>query len=92
MYRQASGRRSRERSQPCNVLRLGPAPAGELRAYSFTIRLREPWGVAVDVTSETVSVSLPASERFPLQFAVGRRLVTPQPGETRTLERGADGP
>ncbi|CAL9637852.1 glycoside hydrolase family 65 protein [Streptomyces albus] len=69
-----------------DILHVDPAPVPELCTYGFSLRFREHWGVSVEVRSGTLRVRLPASERSPLRFAVGHRVVTLQPGETRTFE------
>ncbi|MHA5054372.1 glycoside hydrolase family 65 protein [Streptomyces sp. SD15] len=67
------------------ALRLDPVPLPELSEYGFTIRYRGHRGVRLQLSSGQVWVTVPASDRDPIDIALADRTVSVGPGESCTL-------
>ncbi|MFK4267530.1 glycoside hydrolase family 65 protein [Streptomyces milbemycinicus] len=75
------------------VLRLDPAPLPELARFGLSIRYRGHWGVRLRLSAGQLHITVPASDRGPIDVALADRTVSVPPGETclLPLPQGADG-
>ncbi|WP_326719092.1 glycoside hydrolase family 65 protein [Streptomyces sp. NBC_00243] len=67
------------------ALRLDPVPLPELSEYGFAIRYRGHWGVQLRLCSGELRITVPASDRDPIDIALADRTVSVAPGESCTL-------
>ncbi|MCX5554701.1 glycoside hydrolase family 65 protein [Streptomyces sp. NBC_00038] len=68
------------------ALRLDPVPLPELSDYGFAIRYRGHWGVQLRLSSGEVRITVPESDREPIDIALADRTVSVAPGESCTLD------
>lgn len=68
-----------------NVLRLDPAPLSDLSEYGFSLRYQGHWDVRLRMTPGQLDVSVPASDRSPIEIELPGRKVSVAPGESRRL-------
>ncbi|MFD4628367.1 glycoside hydrolase family 65 protein [Streptomyces sp. NPDC058284] len=67
------------------TLHLDPAPLPELSEYSFAIRYRGHWGVRLRLGAGQLRVTVPKSDRDPIDIALPHRTVSVEPGDSCTL-------
>ncbi|MBL1099202.1 glycoside hydrolase family 65 protein [Streptomyces coffeae] len=67
------------------TLRLDPVPLPELSRFGLSIRYRGHWGVRLRLTAHQLRITVPASDREPIDVALGDRTVSVPPGETCLL-------
>lgn len=67
------------------ALRLDPVPLPELSEYGFAIRYRGHWGVRLRLSAGKLRITVPESDREPIDIALADRTVPVVPGETCTL-------
>ncbi|MGV9567976.1 glycoside hydrolase family 65 protein [Streptomyces sp. NPDC003480] len=67
------------------ALRLDPAPLPELSSYEFAVRYRGHWGVRLRLERGRLEITVPSSDRDPIDVRLPHRGVCVQPGETREL-------
>ncbi|MEL3944368.1 MULTISPECIES: glycoside hydrolase family 65 protein [Streptomyces] len=67
------------------ALRLDPVPLPELSEYGFAIRYRGHWGVRLRLSAGRLRITVPESDREPIDIALADRTVPVAPGETCIL-------
>ncbi|GGO41854.1 glycoside hydrolase family 65 protein [Streptomyces lasiicapitis] len=67
------------------ALRLDPVPLPELSEYGFAIRYRGHWGVRLRLSAGRLRVTVPESDREPIDISLADRTVPVEPGESCTL-------
>ncbi|MGW1162373.1 glycoside hydrolase family 65 protein [Streptomyces sp. NPDC002519] len=67
------------------ALLLDPAPLPELSSYEFAVRYRGHWGVRLRLERGRLEITVPSSDRDPIDVRLPYREVRVQPGETREL-------
>ncbi|KUF12900.1 glycoside hydrolase family 65 protein [Streptomyces silvensis] len=67
------------------VLRLDPVPLPELSEYGFAVRYRGHWAIRLRLSAGKLRITVPASDHGPIDVAIFDRVVSVQPGESRTL-------
>ncbi|MEU1662166.1 glycosyl hydrolase family 65 protein [Streptomyces sparsogenes] len=67
------------------VLRLDPVPLPELSRFGLSVRYRGHWGVRLRLGGDRLRITVPVSDREPIEVAPGGRTVSVAPGETRLL-------
>ncbi|GHC84218.1 glycoside hydrolase family 65 protein [Streptomyces flavofungini] len=67
------------------ALRLDPVPLPELSEYGFAIRYRGHWGVGLRLSAGKLRVTVPESDREPIDIGLADRTVPVEPGESCTL-------
>ncbi len=68
-----------------DALWLDPAPVPELSEFSFSIRYRGHWGVALHMRPGRLRISIPSSEEQPIRVVLPHREVSVAPGHARWL-------
>ncbi|MER7172157.1 glycoside hydrolase family 65 protein [Streptomyces mesophilus] len=68
-----------------NALRFDPVPLPELSSYGFRLRYRGHWGVDVRLRPGELEVTVPASDRLPIDIQLPDRSVSVKPGESCRL-------
>ncbi|WP_276205989.1 glycosyl hydrolase family 65 protein, partial [Streptomyces neyagawaensis] len=68
------------------ALWLDPVPLPELSSYGFALRYRGHWGVRLRLERGRVEITVPASDRSPIDIRLPGREVRLQPGESRHLD------
>ncbi|MCQ4042296.1 glycoside hydrolase family 65 protein [Streptantibioticus rubrisoli] len=69
-----------------DALWLDPAPIPELSQFSFSIRYRGHWGVALHMQPGRLRISVPSSEEQPIRAVLPHREVSVAPGHARWLD------
>ncbi|MDF3288706.1 glycoside hydrolase family 65 protein [Streptomyces silvisoli] len=69
-----------------DALWLDPAPVPELSEFSFSIRYRGHWGVALHMRPGQLRISVPSSEEQPIRVVLPHREVSVAPGHARWLD------
>ncbi|MDF3299132.1 glycoside hydrolase family 65 protein [Streptomyces tropicalis] len=67
------------------ALWLDPVPVPELSSYGFAIRYQGHWGVRLRLEHGRMEITVPRSDRSPIDVRLGGRAVCVQPGETCRL-------
>ncbi|GGL94007.1 family 65 glycosyl hydrolase [Streptomyces fumigatiscleroticus] len=67
------------------ALWLDPVPLPELSSYGFAVRYQGHWGVRLRLDREHLDITVPASDRSPIEVRLPDRSVSLQPGETYGL-------
>ncbi|MDQ1034449.1 trehalose/maltose hydrolase-like predicted phosphorylase [Streptomyces sp. V3I8] len=67
------------------ALWLDPVPLPELSSYSFALRYRGHWGVRLRMERGGLDITVPSSDRLPIDVRLPDRAVSVQPGETCRL-------
>ncbi|MBK3624385.1 glycoside hydrolase family 65 protein [Streptomyces sp. MBT49] len=67
------------------ALWLDPVPLPELSSYGFSLRYQGHWGVRLRLERGGLRVTVPPSDRSPIDIRLPDRAVRVQPGETRHL-------
>ncbi|MGC5561866.1 glycoside hydrolase family 65 protein [Streptomyces sp. FR-108] len=68
-----------------DALWLDPVPLPELSSYGFTLRYRGHWGVRLRMERGSLEITVPSSDRLPIEVRLPGRAVSVQPGETCRL-------
>ncbi|MFJ9898358.1 glycoside hydrolase family 65 protein [Streptomyces sp. NPDC091280] len=66
-------------------LRLNPVPLPELSSYGFSLRYRGHWGVRLRLEHGRLEVTVPSSDRSPIDIRLPDREFRVQPGDTCRL-------
>ncbi|MFC9930889.1 glycoside hydrolase family 65 protein [Streptomyces sp. NPDC127190] len=71
------------------ALWLDPVPLPELSSYGFALRYQGHWGVRLRLRHRAMEITVPPSDRQPIEVRLAERAVCVQPGETvrLTLDR-----
>ncbi|MET7853479.1 glycosyl hydrolase family 65 protein [Streptomyces avermitilis] len=64
------------------ALWLDPVPVPQLSSYGFTIRYRGHWGVGLRLRHRQLEITVPRSDRRPIEVHLSGRALSVQPGET----------
>ncbi|MFJ1811183.1 MULTISPECIES: glycoside hydrolase family 65 protein [unclassified Streptomyces] len=64
------------------ALWLDPVPLPELSTYGFSLRYQGHWGVRLRLKRGGLEVTVPPSDRSPIDIRLPDRVVSVQPGET----------
>ncbi|MFH9547979.1 glycoside hydrolase family 65 protein [Streptomyces sp. NPDC051445] len=67
------------------ALWLDPVPLPELSAYGFSLHYRGHWGVRLRLERGRLEVTVPPSDRSPIEIRLPGRAVRVRPGESRRL-------
>ncbi|MEU4498551.1 glycosyl hydrolase family 65 protein [Streptomyces sp. NPDC023998] len=67
------------------ALRLNPVPLPELSEYGFVIRYQGHWGVRLRLRAGQLQITVPESDRSPIDIALLDRTVSVAPGESCSL-------
>ncbi|ARP68639.1 trehalose 6-phosphate phosphorylase [Streptomyces pluripotens] len=67
------------------ALWLDPVPVPELSSYGFVIRYQGHWGVRLRLRHKRMEITVPPSDRQPIDVQLADRSVRVQPGETVRL-------
>ncbi|MEU5644478.1 glycosyl hydrolase family 65 protein, partial [Streptomyces milbemycinicus] len=67
------------------ALRLDPVPLPELSRFELSIRYQGHWGVRLRLSTGQLRITVPASDREPIDVALADRTVSVAPGETCLL-------
>lgn len=67
------------------ALRLDPVPLPELSEYGFAIRYRGHWSVRLRLSAGQLRITVPESDRDPIDIALADRTVPVAPGESCAL-------
>ncbi|WP_406306546.1 glycoside hydrolase family 65 protein [Streptomyces sp. NBC_00885] len=67
------------------ALWLNPVPLPELSEYGFAIRYQGHWGVRLRLRAGELQITVPESDRSPIDIALLDRTVSVAPGESCTL-------
>ena len=67
------------------ALWLDPVPLPELSSYGFALRYQGHWGVRLRFECGRLEITVPPSNRSPIDIRLPDRSVCVQPGETRQL-------
>ncbi|MFL1897758.1 glycoside hydrolase family 65 protein [Streptomyces tauricus] len=67
------------------ALWLDPVPLPELSSYGFALRYQGHWGVRLRMERGSLDLTVPASDRLPIDVRLLDRAVSAQPGETCRL-------
>jgi trehalose/maltose hydrolase-like predicted phosphorylase len=67
------------------ALRLDPVPLPELSRYGLSLRYQGHWGIRLELTAGHVRVTVPRSDREPIDVALADRTVSVAPGESCLL-------
>jgi trehalose/maltose hydrolase-like predicted phosphorylase len=70
------------------ALWLDPVPLPELSSYGFALRYRGHWGVRLRLERGLLEITVPPSDRSPIDIRLPDRAVRLQPGETGRLVVG----
>ncbi|MGW0885988.1 glycoside hydrolase family 65 protein [Streptomyces sp. NPDC002671] len=80
VQRGLTGLESRE-----GALWLDPVPMPELSSYGFAVRYRGHWGVRLRLRHKRMEITVPPSDRQPIDVQLAGRAVRVQPGESIRL-------
>ena len=67
------------------TLRLDPVPLPELSEYGFAIRYQGHWGVRLRLSAGQLQITVPDSDRSPIDIALPDSTVSVAPGESCAL-------
>ncbi|MGY4742240.1 glycoside hydrolase family 65 protein [Streptomyces sp. ATMOS53] len=67
------------------ALWLDPAPLPKLSSYGFSLRYQGHWGVRLRLERGGLEITVPPSDRSPIDIRMPDRVACVQPGETRHL-------
>ncbi|KUO08252.1 glycoside hydrolase family 65 protein [Streptomyces sp. DSM 15324] len=67
------------------ALWLDPVPLPELSSYGFSLRYRGHWGVRLRLSRGRLEMTVPPSDRSPIDLRLPGRAVRVRPGETREI-------
>ncbi|WP_055697773.1 glycoside hydrolase family 65 protein [Streptomyces silaceus] len=68
-----------------DALCLDPVPLPELSEYGFALRYRGHWGIRLRMRPGTLHISVPTSDRSPIDIELPGRTVSVEPGESCEL-------
>lgn len=74
------------------ALRLDPAPLPELSSFGFSLRYRGHWGVRLRCEHGLLEVTVPPSDRSPIELRLPNRTLHVRPGGTSRLRLGDPAP
>ncbi|MFF7264999.1 glycoside hydrolase family 65 protein [Streptomyces sp. NPDC008159] len=69
-----------------SALWLDPVPLPELSSYGFALRYRGHWGVRLRLERGRLEITVPASDRSPIDIRLPGREVRIRPGQIRHLD------
>ncbi|MEV5976659.1 glycosyl hydrolase family 65 protein [Streptomyces sp. NPDC052114] len=67
------------------ALWFDPVPLPELSEYGFALRYRGHWGIRLRMCPGTLHISVPASDRSPIEVELPGRTVSVEPGQSCEL-------